>query len=240
MALKKIKDARYYNILHQPADLLDEQWILLIPAPYLYLMLQNRVDPQGNMISTSARGAWMGNRGQLHDSGKHILRPFKLKAWLICLLEFKGRRRQVMAPNRYTELFFMDEATAFSAGHRPCFECRRADYNRFKSLWLKGNPEYGFNEKTSFKEIDEVLHKERIDPKRNKITYTAPIKDLPDGTFIQIEGQPYLLANKMIYHWTPAGYEKGIPQTTDAKVEVLTPKSTVNTFRAGYRPQMGV
>src|ERR1700743_3660322 len=102
-------------------------------------MLQNRVDPQGNIIKTTARGAWMGNRGQLHNEQRQIVRPFKLKAWLTCLLQFNGRKREVMSPQRYTELFFLDEATAFAAGHRPCFECRRKDYDLFKSFWLQGN-----------------------------------------------------------------------------------------------------
>jgi len=201
-------------------------------------MLQNRVDPIGNIISTSARGTWMGNRGQLHGAGKHILRPFKLKAWLICVLEFKDRCRQVMAPNLYTELFFMDEATAFAAGHRPCFECRRDAYDRFKSLWIKGNPEYGFDKKTSISAIDDIIHSERIDQKGKKITFDANIKELPDGTFIRIEDEPYLLAGQHIYHWTPFGYDKGIPLPVSENVTVLTPKSTINAFRAGYQPQI--
>ena len=139
-------------------------------------MMQNRVDPFGNIIKTKARGSWMGNRGILHDEHQQVLRPFKLKAWLICVLEFNGRKRQVMAPNRYTELFFVDEATAFAAGHRPCFECRRQDYNRFKSSWLKGNPEYHFNEKTSIQKIDEVLHQERINRGGSKVTFEENIK----------------------------------------------------------------
>ncbi|HTJ10817.1 MAG TPA: hypothetical protein VL547_02270, partial [Dinghuibacter sp.] len=99
-------------------------------------MLQNRVDPYGNIIFTPARGAWMGNRGLLHDAQQHIRRPFRLKAWIICVLQFKGRHRPVMAPGQYTELFFLDEATALSAGHRPCAECRREDFNRFKAAWI--------------------------------------------------------------------------------------------------------
>ncbi|MEZ2337820.1 hypothetical protein AB6735_19385 [Mucilaginibacter sp. RCC_168] len=203
-------------------------------------MLQNRVDPQGNIIKTSARGAWLGNRGQLHGDTQTILRPFKLKAWLICVLQFKDRHRQVMAPNLYTELFFYDEATAFSAGHRPCFECRRDDANRFKAAWLKGNPEYGFDHKVLIGKIDEIIHEERIDKKGNKVTSEAAIEELPDGVFIQVSGEPYLLANNMIRHWTPFGYEQGAPLTASAKVTVLTPRSVVNAFRSGYRPQMGI
>lgn len=203
-------------------------------------MLQNRVDPTGNIIITSARGAWMGNRGQLHGTGKEILRPFKLKAWLICLLEFKGWHRQVMTPNHYTELFFMDEATAFAAGHRPCFECRRQDYNHFKTAWLKGNPGYGFNEKTSIKEIDNILHQERIDSAGNKISFEAAINDLPDGVFIQINGQPHLIYGKKMHLWTPFGYQNPEPFPKSDKVTVLTPQSTINAFIAGYQPQIAI
>ncbi|HEY0652814.1 MAG TPA: hypothetical protein VGD65_06790, partial [Chryseosolibacter sp.] len=112
-------------------------------------MLQNRVDPFGSIISTAARGTWMGNRGVIHNEQKQITRPFKHKAWITCVLEFKDRRRTVMSPGRWTELFFMDEATAFAAGHRPCFECRREDAKRFKECWLKGNPSHQFSMSTS-------------------------------------------------------------------------------------------
>ena len=203
-------------------------------------MLQNRVDPFGNIIKTSARGAWMGNRGLLHDEHQNLLRPFKLKAWLICKLEFKGWHRKVMTPNRYTELFFMDEATAFAAGHRPCFECRREDYNKFKTYWLKGNPKYGFNEKTSIKKIDDILHSERINNNRSKVTYEENIKDLPDGAFVLFNNQPHLIFKGLMYLWSPFGYEKGIALAGVGKLPVLTPKSVVNTFRAGYIPQIAL
>lgn len=203
-------------------------------------MLQNRVDPQGNIICTSARGAWLGNRGQLHGKGKIILRPFKHKAWIICVLEFKNRRRQVMSPGLWTELFFLDEATAFAAGHRPCFECRRDDANRFKAAWLKGNPGYGFDKKTSINKFDDILQAERIDAVNQKITFVADINDLPDGTFIQIDGEPHLVANQLVHHWTPFGYDKTATFSSLTKVTVLTPKSTVAAFRAGYRPQIKI
>ena len=202
-------------------------------------MLQNRVDPFGHIISTSARGNWTGTRGLLHDTGKMILRPFKHKAWIICLLEFKNRKRQVMSPNLYTELFFLDEATAFAAGHRPCYECRRADYDHFKLCWINGNPGHGFTLKTSIRDIDAVLHAERIDRARNKVTFNASASGMPDGTFITIGGEPYLLANDKAHQWTPFGYQiiRTIP---DGDYPVLTPPSTLNALRAGYRPQMAL
>lgn len=206
----------------------------------VFIMLQNRVNPQGNIIKTSARGVWLGNRGQLHGTGKTILRPFKHKAWIICQLQFKERHRQAMAPNLWTELFFLDEATAFAAGHRPCFECRRDAAVLFKTAWLKGNAQYGFDNKISINKIDEVVHQERIDSKHNKITFKAMVKDLPDGTFILLNDLPCLVAKNQIFKWSPFGYESVQPTSPLTIVTVLTPASIVNTFRAGYAPQMGI
>jgi hypothetical protein len=195
-------------------------------------MLQNRVDPYGNIIKTSARGHWMGNRGILHDDNKNLLRPFKLKAWLTCVLDFRGRKRAVMSPHRYTELFFWDEATAFAAGHRPCFECRRQDYNRFKHFWLLGNKEYGFKPQISIWEIDKILHRERMDSADKKVTYKADINVLPDGCFIEWNEKPWVILKGSILPWTPGGYGKK-ESLPEGKVKVLTPKSTVNALRAG-------
>lgn len=203
-------------------------------------MLQNRVDPTGDIISTSARGTWMGNRGQLHNEHQQVVRPFKLKAWLTCVLQFKDRHRRVMAPNRYTELFFMDEATAFAAGHRPCFECRRKDYGRFKAFWITGNRKTGFDMQTSINDIDKVLHKERIGKKGEKITYKEKIKDLPEGVFVLVDDKPYLVANNQLYLWTSFGYESPVALPEAEIITVLTPKSTVNAFKAGYKPQMAI
>lgn len=201
--------------------------------------LQNRVTPTGDIISISARGAWLGNRGVMHNAEKQIVRQFKIKAWIICMLEFRGRHRNVMTPGRWTELFFMDEATAFSAGHRPCFQCRYADHQRFKTAWLKGNPEYGFDEKTSVNEIDKILQTERIS-NAGKVTFKDDILDLPDGTFIELVGQPWLVYKKKIHHWTPSGYDDSKAIDVPGEVIVLTPRSIVKTFGAGYRPQISI
>lgn len=203
-------------------------------------MLQNRVDPFGNIIRTKARGSWMGNRGILHNDDKKILRPFKSKAWLTCNLEYHGRKRQVMAPNRYTELFFLDEAVSFAAGHRPCFECRRTDFNRFKSFWLQGNPEFKFDEKTPFQKIDQILHNERIDRNKSKVIFEESANNIPDGSFISFKNEAFLALDKLFFLWSPFGYDKGIPLPDADKLAVLTPKSVVNAFRAGYTPQMAV
>ncbi len=202
-------------------------------------MLQNRVDPFGRLIKTSARGLFMGNRGVIHNENKEIIDEFKHKAWIICTLEFKGRKRTVMTPNRWTELFFLDEATACAAGHRPCFECRKDDAKRFKSYWIQGNPTHDFDMKTSIKEIDEVIHSERIDSYKKKVTHQRLSSEISDGTFVMINDDPYLFNNGRLHRWTPFGYENStaMPKGTST-LTVLTPSSIVNAFRAGYVPQM--
>jgi len=199
-------------------------------------MLQNRVDPYGQLIKTKARGACMGNRGVLHNHAQTILRPFKLKAWITCRLEFKGRKRPIMAPDRWTELFFLDEATAFAAGHRPCCECRRDDFNRFKHAWLKGNPEYNFNGKTSIREIDKIIHQERLDRTGLKVTFNEKTAGIPDGSFVLFDHSPFLVWKNKLFQWSPFGYEKGIAIPEIDELPVLTPRSVVNAFRAGYIP----
>lgn len=201
-------------------------------------MLQNRVNPFGEIIKTRHRGSWLGNRGVIHNINKEIVRSFKVKAWITCVLEFRGRHREVMQPNRWTELFFLDEATAFAAGHRPCFQCRYADHQRFKIFWLKGNPGYQFNMKTAVSEIDSVLHNERITADKTKAYYNESLDVLPDGTFVSYQNKPYLVKGKQLHLWTPAGYEKPVPFPVLDKIAVLTPKSFVNMFAAGYVPQM--
>jgi hypothetical protein len=201
-------------------------------------MLQNRVDPFGNIIKTSARGRLMGNRGLLHNDIKELLRPYKLHAWITCKLEFKNRRRQVMTPGLYTELFFMDEATSFAAGHRPCFECRRSEAEKFKTCWLKAHPEHRFNSRTSIKHIDDIIHHQRISNQNQKVTYQENAEALPDGTFVLFDDEPYLIKSRKLLQWTPFGYEKDIPLSECEMLKVLTPRSIVNAFRAGYVPAM--
>jgi hypothetical protein len=200
-------------------------------------MLQNRVDPLGRFISTSARGSWMGNRGVIHKD-KQIVRAFKHKAWITCALEFKGKHRTVMMPDRWTELFFLDEATAFAAGHRPCFECRKDDAKRFKSCWIKGNPTHNFTMATSINQIDEIIHHERIDDNKEKVLHERMLVDIPEGTFILLNDEPYIFTQDKFHRWTPFGYENeiGIPEITT--FAVLTPHSIVNALRAGYVPQI--
>lgn len=203
-------------------------------------MLQNRVDPFGNIIKTKARGSFMGNRGVIHNEQQEIVGEFKHKAWITCLLNFKERRRSVMTVDRWTELFFLDEATAFAAGHRPCFECRREDAQRFKFRWIQGNADYKFTMKTSIREIDEIIHRERIDGVKKKVTCSRLSSSIPEGTFIVMDDKPFLLSAGNLYHWTPFGYDNCIPLPKSSIVTVLTPNSIVNAFRAGYVPQIKI
>src|SRR5580692_5763791 len=123
--------------------------------------LQNRVDPFGSLFRTQARGAMMGNRGgPLHNSDREIVRVYKTRRWITCVLEFRGRHRTVMSERRYTELFFLDEAVAFAAGHRPCAECRRERFNAFKEAWWRRHGKYN---PPFADEMDLELHRARID-----------------------------------------------------------------------------
>ena len=181
----------------------------------------------------------MGNRGILHDENRHLAVypntdrvPWKTKAWITCSLEFRGRKRQVMSPGRYTELFFLDEATAFSAGHRPCAECRRQAYTQFKTLWIQAHGDLP---------IDQTLHEERTNAKGNKRTHSASAESLPSGTFIVWQGDAWLLWNDCVLKWSSGGYvEKVARDVLSGDVEVLTPPSIVAVFVLGYRPHVHV
>jgi hypothetical protein len=197
--------------------------------------LQNRVDPCGNLIRTAARGTMLGNRGGvLHNGDREIVRAYMSRRWITCVLEFRGRHRAVMSPNRYTELFFLDEAVAFAAGHRPCAECRRERYNAFREAWARAKQQG----RTPFAdEMDLELHPARID-KRKKVTYEAPLRSLPNGCFVQIEGGAYLVLGAVLLLWTPEGYTRREARPRDSIVTVLTPKPIVGCFREGYGPEI--
>jgi hypothetical protein len=197
-------------------------------------MYQNRVNPVGEIFKTTARGTLMGNRGVIHDDRGEIKKSFKTKAWITCLLKFKDRKFTIMAPGRWTALFFLDEATAFAAGHRPCSECRHKDFKRFKSFWIKGNPEYGFDIKTRIAAIDEVIHTERINSGGNKVMFEMNVDEIPNGTFVVINSTPFLFFESQLYEWSPTGYKTPAPLPNLPKLSILTPRSVVRTLIAGY------
>jgi len=203
--------------------------------------LQNRVTPFGELIATPAKGLFMGNRGILHDEhGSLTNRRWTHKSWVTCALSFKGYHRtpRKRIQNEYTELFFLDEATALAAGHRPCGHCRYKDFVRFVEYWTKGN---GFLPDMSAKDIDARLHAERVNRFREKITYPARIDDLPNGVFIEFNAEPtiaWLLWNAELLKWQPEGYWERRAKPGGKEVVVLTPKSTVNAIVAGYSPHV--
>jgi hypothetical protein len=195
--------------------------------------LQNRVTPSGEIISTPQRGLFTGNRGIIHDPATRTLlnRRWSSKAWLTCVCEFRGRRRDVMGTRSWTELFFLDEATAFAAGHRPCFYCRRDDANAFRAAWEKGNGVSGMRAP----DIDEVLHRERLDGKAKRLhPLPMPIEALPDGAMVQAGDESYLIAQGRAWLWTWDGYRE--VSTTLREAVLLTPPSTLRALSAEYRP----
>jgi len=201
--------------------------------------LQNRVDPYGNLHAVEARGAWMGNRGILHDEQKRIVAPWRLKRWITCTLSFRGRKRQVFAPHRYSELFFLDEATSFAAGHRPCAECRRGRYNEFRAAWIEAHADRTAAQMVGADAIDGTLHAQRAIRGGGKKTWQARATRLPPGTFIDSLGRPHLIWGGRLWPWTFDGYEHPVPLTTmSAEVTVLTPQSIVRVFESGFTPQV--
>ena len=197
--------------------------------------LQNRVTPMGEIIACDARGTFMGNRGgPLHDEAKRLTRKrWVNKHWIACVLAFRGRHREVMAPRRYTELFILDEATAFAAGHRPCFECRRGDFNRYAELWgtLRGRNRRGY-----VAEMDGLAHDERLMPDRSKRLHRAPIAGLPDGSFVMQVDLPHLVLGEALIEWSPAGYLRARRRPPSGEVDLITPPSMVEVIAAGYAP----
>ena len=188
---------------------------------------RNRVTPLGELVAEPARGLVYGNRGCLHDPRGTIVRPYQVKRWIACRLDFRGRRRSpLMQPGRYTELFFLDEATALAAGHRPCAECRREDYLRFVELW---NAHHG---EGSADAIDRRLHAERLDPgTRARRLHRAELGSLPDGAFVLREGEPFVVAGSSLLRWTPSGYTLGVPRPRRERSATITPPSLVAHLR---------
>ena len=188
--------------------------------------LQNRVTPLGDLIATDARGLVYGNRGCLHDEAGRIRRRNPTRRWIACRLDFRGRRRAaLMQPGRYTELFFLDEATAFAAGHRPCAECRRPDYDRLVAVWRELHPE-----DRGADAIDARLHAERLDGRERRLH--PPAAAAPDGAFVLRDGEPWLVRGGALRRWTPAGYAERARLRGDEPL--LTPPSLAELLRRGW------
>jgi len=191
---------------------------------------RNRVTPLSDLVADPARGLVYGNRGCLHDADGRIRRRYAGRRWIACRLRFKDwRRGALLQPGRFTELFFLDEATALAAGHRPCALCRRADYDRFGALWAALHPgERGADA------IDAHLHAERVAPGRGQRHHDAAVDDLPDGAFVLRDGVPWLVRDGELRRWSPGGYRDRVARPAGERATVVTPPSLVGVLRAGW------
>jgi hypothetical protein len=197
--------------------------------------LRNRVTPLGELVATPERGLVYGNRGCLHNEEGEIRRRYATQRWVACRLSFRGRRRSpLMAPGRFTELFFLDEATALAAGHRPCAECRRSDYNRFRDLWLALHPgQIGADA------IDAQLHGERLTSgKRERRFHESPYSELPDGAFVLEAGGPRLVLERRLLAWSAGGYRDARRRPRCGRATVITPPSLIAILRIGWSPSV--
>jgi hypothetical protein len=194
--------------------------------------LQNRVTPLGELVADPARGLVYGNRGCLHDASGRIRRRNPTRRWIACRLEFRGwQRGPLLQPGRFTELFFLDDATALAAGHRPCALCRREDYNRFVEAWGVLHPA-----DAGADAIDLRLHAERIDaPTGKRKFHDASAEGLPDGVFILARAEPQLVLGGRRLRWTAAGYRDARPLGA-GRATVITPPSLVEVLRRGWDP----
>ena len=200
--------------------------------------LQNRVTPFGEIEASPARGTLMGNRGILHDEAGHLRRRrWQHRRWIACRLQYKSRWRPIMAPGTWTELFFLDEAVALAAGHRPCAQCRYEDHRRFLAAWrrARGLPE---DARFSVDAVDRALHDARIEPRRRmQVTFPAQLAELPEGSFVRIGGTAWLVHGSRVLRWSHFGYDRAEP-IRDLDVQVLTPAPIVEVLRTGYRPAL--
>ncbi len=195
--------------------------------------LQNRVSPFGELFASPARGLFLGNRGgRFHTDAKTLTaQPWASRQWICCVLDFKGRHRDVWG-RFYTELFFLDEVTAFAAGHRPCFECRRQDALDFAGLWQKARK---LRTRPSAGAMDEELHRERLNGRAKRL-HRCEIDVLPDGALVAMQEGAFAVRGDALIHWTPHGYDASRPRPRGIAVDVLTPPAILAVLSAGYRP----
>ena len=201
--------------------------------------LQNRIDPWGELCAVPSKGTLMGNRGILHDEENKIVRPWAHKAWVTCLLQYNGiKRPKPFSPGNYSELFFIDEATAFAAGHRPCAYCQRARHLEFKDAWVRANVADELRASTLMPAIDRVLHAERCIPGGRKVTFEVPLVELPLGAIFEYEEAAHLVAADGYLPWSFDGYGAAESISPSAVVKVLTPQSVIRAFAQGFMPKV--
>jgi hypothetical protein len=195
------------------------------------MALRNRVTPFSELVADPARGLVYGNRGCLHDGDGEIRRRYAVKRWIGCRLEFKGwKRTRLLQPGKFTELFFLDEATAFAAGHRPCALCRYEDYQKFVTLWHKLHP----SDEVGADPLDARLHEERVEPgTRGQRRHEAQFESLPDGALVVLDDAAFLVHGDVLRRWTPGGYAATVARPRGPAI-VLTPPSLVAVLAAGW------
>ena len=204
-------------------------------APRTSRPLQNRVAPTGEIEAVPARGLLMGNRGgQFHRPDRTLgRRRWASRAWIACVLEWKGRHEDIWVDRHYTQLFFLDEATALAAGHRPCGYCRRADYRRFAGLWADTE---GLAAPPKASEMDERLHVERWASRSDATPAPVVGSQIPGGTIVMHDDWPSLVRAGRLWRWGFGGYERGPPLDRSALYPIVTPPKIVAILGAGYRP----
>lgn len=202
-------------------------------------MLRNRIDPAGQFHAVPDRGTLMGNRGILHDEQNQIVRPWAHQHWVFCRLEFKViKRPKPFSEGNYSELFFLDEATAFSAGHRPCNYCQRERTQEFKECWGKANLPVEQRSLQTLDALDKRLHKERAVRGGMKIVFSGNVDELPVGTMFSHAGAMFAVCEAGYRKWSFSGYGRTESIPTGTAVSILTPQSVVAAFRTGFVPQM--
>ncbi|RTL48420.1 MAG: hypothetical protein EKK40_18130 [Bradyrhizobiaceae bacterium] len=196
--------------------------------------LQNRVTPFGDLVATSARGTLMGNRGgRIHDEHRTLgPRRWVSRQWICCVLDFKGRHRSVWGDS-YTELFFLDEPTAFAAGHRPCFECRRRDAKAFADGWRQAARR---DSAPSAADMDRVLHAQRLNGRKRRL-HSLPLDTLPDGAFVASDDGFFAVRGDALLPWREEGYGPPAPRPRGIVAEVLTPPAILGVLASGYAPR---
>ena len=193
---------------------------------------RNRVTPYGELAAVADRGMYWGNRGQLLDARGRLARYSRGRLWLICVLEFKGRRRTQWQPGRLTELYFLDEATGLAAGHRPCGECRYRRYQEFKQAWATAYP----GQPNGAQAMNARLHADRLAGPGQRRTHEAPLDGLPDGVMVDLDARPWLVLGPSLLAWSHGGYLARRDRPARTLATVLTPRATVAVLAAGYRP----
>lgn len=198
--------------------------------------LQNRVDPWGQLHAVRARGTLMGNRGILHNAANSITKPWAHASWVTCTLAETFQKRSPFSPGTYSELFFLDEATAYAAGHRPCRSCQRQRHDEFNAAWTAANRPEALVEGRSrvpIREIDSTLHAERVGPARSKRTHPARLADLPVGAMFCHDNLAWLVGPHGLRRWAFDGYLPAHYLAPSTEVALLTPPSVVAALRCG-------